>query len=74
VNDLVVVEVVRTEAEAELLSSLLRSAGIESTHRLTNVGAGAFEGLPSGGPREVVVHAEDVGAARKVLEEQSEGA
>jgi Putative prokaryotic signal transducing protein len=73
VADLVVLEVVRTEAEAELLTALLESAGIESTHRLTNVGAGAFEGLPGGGPREVVVRAEDAAAARQVLTEQREG-
>jgi Putative prokaryotic signal transducing protein len=70
VDELVVVDVVRSEPEAELLCSFLRDAGIECAHRLTNVGAGAFEGLPSGGPREVVVRAEDAAAARELLEQQ----
>jgi hypothetical protein len=70
-DELVVVDVVRGEPEAELLCSFLRDAGIECTHRLTNVGAGAFEGLPAGGPREVVVRTEDAAAARELLEQQN---
>jgi hypothetical protein len=38
-HELVVVEVVATESEAALLSSLLGSAGVESTYRLSNYGA-----------------------------------
>jgi hypothetical protein len=68
VDDLVTVEIVGTEAEAELLCSLLRSAGIRSMHRLTDRGAGAFEGMPAGGPREILVRAEDHVAAREVLD------
>jgi hypothetical protein len=66
-DELVVVEVVATEPEAELLCSLLRSAGIECTYRVTNLGAGAADGLAVGGPQEVVVRAEDVESARDVL-------
>jgi Putative prokaryotic signal transducing protein len=66
-EELVVVEVVATESEAELLCSLLRSAGIRCTYRVTNVGAGAADGLAVGGPQEVVVRAEDVESAREVL-------
>jgi hypothetical protein len=51
----VVVEVEATEPEAELLCSLLRSAGIRCTRRQTNLGAGASDGLPVGGPQEVIV-------------------
>jgi hypothetical protein len=54
-DELVVVEVVATEPEAELLCSLLRSAGIECTYRVTNLGAGAADGLAVGGPQEVIV-------------------
>jgi hypothetical protein len=68
-DDLVVVDVVRTEPEAELLRALLRSAGIESIQRVTNVGAGVFEGLP-GGPQEILVRAGDLEAARQVLQER----
>jgi hypothetical protein len=39
-NELVVVKVVGTEPEAELLCSLLRSTGIECAGRQTNLGAG----------------------------------
>lgn len=66
-DELVVVEVVASEPEAELLCSLLRSAGIRCTYRVTNVGAGAADGLAVGGPQEVVVRAEDVESARDVL-------
>ena len=66
-DELVVVEVVATEPKAEMLCSLLRSAGVRCMRRLTNRGAGAFEGLPVGGPQEVIVRAEDVETAREVL-------
>ncbi|MDQ3867129.1 MAG: DUF2007 domain-containing protein [Actinomycetota bacterium] len=65
-DDLVVVEVAGTETEAELLCSLLASAGIRCTRRQTNYGAGSFDGMP-GGPQEVIVRAEDLESARKVL-------
>jgi hypothetical protein len=66
-DELVVVEVVASEPEAELLCSLLRSAGIRCTHRVTNVGAGAADGLAVGGPQEVLVRREDLERAREVL-------
>jgi hypothetical protein len=66
-DDLAAVEVVGTESEAELLCSLLRSAGIKCMHRLTNQGAGAFDGWSGGGPHEILVRAEDIAAAREVL-------
>jgi hypothetical protein len=65
-DELVVVDVVGTEGEAELLCSLLRSAGISCTRRQSNFGAGASDGMP-GGPQEVVVREEDVESAREVL-------
>lgn len=69
-DELVVVEVAGTEPEAELLCSLLRSAGIRCTRRQTNYGAGASDGMPVGGPQEVIVRAEDVESARDVLEKR----
>jgi hypothetical protein len=69
-DDLATVEVVRTETEAELLCSLLESAGITSIHRVTDQGAGAFDGLASGGPQEILVRAEDLVRAREVLAAQ----
>jgi hypothetical protein len=66
-DELVVVEVVASESEAELLCSLLRSAGIECTYRVTNLGAGAADGLAVGGPQEVIVRREDLESAGEVL-------
>jgi hypothetical protein len=66
-DELVVVEVVATEGEAALLSSLLRDAGIKSTYRLSNYGAGASDGMPTGGPQEVPVRKDDLESAREIL-------
>jgi hypothetical protein len=66
-DELAVVKVVATEPEAELLCSLLRSAGIKCTYRLSNFGAGASDGMPVGGPQEVIVRREDLASAREVL-------
>jgi Putative prokaryotic signal transducing protein len=63
----VVLDVVATEQEAEVICGLLRSAGIACLTRQTNVGAGASDGLTVAGPYEVVVRAEDLEAAREVL-------
>jgi hypothetical protein len=63
----VVVTVVPTEQEADVISGLLQSAGIESLARQTNVGAGASDGLTVIGPYEVVVAADDAAAARELL-------
>jgi hypothetical protein len=46
-NDLASVEVVGTKPDAELLCSLLRSAGIQCMHQSTKMGAGVFEGCPA---------------------------
>jgi hypothetical protein len=69
-DELVVVEIVATEPEAELLCSLLRSAGITCTHRVSNYGAGASDGLAIGGPQEVVVRRDDLSSARETLQKQ----
>jgi Putative prokaryotic signal transducing protein len=67
VDDLVVVEAVSTETEAELICSILRGEGIQSFQRQTSLSAGMTDGLPVGGPREVVVRAEDADEARNLL-------
>ena len=66
-DELVVVEVVSTEAEAELLCSLLRNEGIRCTYRVSNYGAGTGDGLAVGGPQEVIVRSADLAAAREIL-------
>lgn len=70
-DELVVAKVVGTEPEAELLCSLVRSAGIECEARQTNLGAGAADGLP-GGPYNLVVRPEDLDDAREILREQGD--
>jgi hypothetical protein len=69
-DELVVLEVVGTEQEAQLICSLLRTAGIGCAHRQSNYGAGAADGMPIGGPQEVIVRGEDVESAREVLAER----
>jgi Putative prokaryotic signal transducing protein len=63
----VVIDVVATEQEAEVICGLLRSAGIACLTRQTNVGAGASDGMLVAGPYEVAVRAEDLEAAREVV-------
>jgi Putative prokaryotic signal transducing protein len=67
-DDVVRLTVVANELEAEMIRSLLSTAGIESIQRYTDFGAGAFDGMPSGGgPREILVHANDLDAARELI-------
>jgi hypothetical protein len=66
-DDWVVVEVARSEGEAELFCSVLRGAGIECLPRLTNSGAGAGEGLAAGGAHDILVSPGDTEEARDLL-------
>ena len=67
-NDLVRLKIVSNELEAEMVRSLLSTAGIESLQQYTDFGAGAVDGMPSGGgPREILVHAGDLDAARELV-------
>jgi len=68
----VVLDEVQTEAEAQLVVSILRSAGIESAHRVSNRGAGAYAQTSGIGPYEILVYADDVDAAREVLSAEPE--
>jgi len=67
VSDLVIVEAVGTEFEAEIVCGVLRDAGIRCTHEATPMGAATLDGMPGGGPRAVLVRPEDVTQAREVL-------
>jgi hypothetical protein len=64
---LVHLTVVPNAAEAEILCALLRTEGIECDHRPTNMGVGSMDGMPGGGPREVVVAEESLARARELL-------
>lgn len=69
-DDVVVMETVGSEAEAEIVCSLLRTAGIQCTHQITNFGAGAADGLSVGGPREILVRREDLATALELVRER----
>ena len=69
----VVIHVVPTEQEADVIAGLLQSAGIQSEARQTNLGAGASDGLSVIGPYEVVVGAQDADTARELLADAEAG-
>ena len=62
--------VVSNEIEADLILSLLKTEGIESAQQMTNYGAGGIDAVGSGGPREILVRAEDLERATALIEEQ----
>jgi putative signal transducing protein len=61
------VTTVSDEAEAEMVCGLLRSAGIECGHRVTDEMDSPLHGIASDGPREILVHESDLTTARTVL-------
>ena len=65
--DPVVLTVVSSGAEADIVCGLLRSAGIECAYRDTEAIDSSLEEFTSSGPREILVHAADVEAARELL-------
>jgi Putative prokaryotic signal transducing protein len=71
-DEWVAVEVTSSEPEAELLCSLLRSAGIECLPRVTNQGAGAGDGLGTTGAHEILVSSQDAQDARELLQQQQQ--
>jgi hypothetical protein len=69
-EDLVAVDTVGTEFEADAVCGLLREAGIECMHRATTMSAGVLGGVGQGA-REVLVRPADAERAREVLAEPS---
>jgi hypothetical protein len=69
IEDAVVVKVVSDETEAEIVCGLLRSAGIECGYRDTEAIDSPLEDFTAAGPREILVHAADLEAARELLGE-----
>jgi hypothetical protein len=63
----VVLTVVSSEPEAELVCGLLGSAGIECAYRDTEAIDSQIEEFTAAGPREILVHAADLENARAVL-------
>jgi Putative prokaryotic signal transducing protein len=68
-DELVAVETVGTEFEADAICGLLREAGIECMHRGTTMSAGVLGGVGQGA-REVLVRADDAERAREALAER----
>ena len=66
-NDEVVVTVVASESEADVVCGLLRSAGIKCGYRETEAVDSLLEEFTPAGPQEVVVHASDLAEARELL-------
>ena len=67
-DDPVRVTVVPNEVAADVVCTVRRSEGIRCGHRVTNVGAGSWDGVPNaGGAREVLVDPSDLEAAREAL-------
>ena len=59
--------VVSGEPEAEVVCGLLRSAGIDCAYRDTEAIESSLEEFTAAGPREILVRAADLDAARELL-------
>jgi putative signal transducing protein len=71
-SELVQVAVVPNQAQAELIRNQLELEGIRSMRRPTNFGAGTMDGF-SGGQQEILVRAEDLDRARKLIAGSEDG-
>jgi len=70
-SELVVLDVVGSEPEAEIILSLLRTEGIQAIAQKTNFAVGLADASSSGaGPREILVHEENLERARQIIDEQ----
>jgi hypothetical protein len=69
-DEAVVVTVVSSGPEADIVCGLLRSAGIECGYRDTEAIDSALEEFTADGPREILVHASDLDVARQLLAEE----
>jgi hypothetical protein len=66
-DELVRVAITPNEPAADVLCSFLRSEGIACMRRVTDVGAGALDGVAPAGSREVLVNEADAERARELL-------
>jgi len=66
-EDVVVVTVVSSETEAEMVCGLLRANGIKCGYRDTEAIDGPLEDFIASGPREILVAAADLEDAKSVL-------
>ena len=63
----VVVKVVASQSEAEVVCGLLRSAGIDCAYRDTESIDSPLEDFTAAGPREILVRDSDLEAAAELL-------
>jgi hypothetical protein len=63
----VVVTVVGSEPEADIVCGLLRSAGIDCAYRDTEAIESPIEDFIAAGPREILVRESDLEAARELI-------
>jgi hypothetical protein len=63
----VVVAVVSSGPEADIVCGLLRTAGIDCAYRDTEAIDSSLEEFTAAGPREILVHPSELDAAREVL-------
>jgi hypothetical protein len=68
-NETVVVKVVASGPEADIVCGLLRSAGVDCSYRDTDELDSVLEDFTPSGPREILVRKSDLEAARSVLAE-----
>jgi Putative prokaryotic signal transducing protein len=66
-DERVAVTTVSDEVEADVVCGLLRSAGIECGHRVTDEMDSPLHGIASDGPRDILVHESDLETARALL-------
>jgi hypothetical protein len=66
-EDVVKLTEVPSEAEAAELCGFLRANGIEATYDKGDVNAGLSWATPTGGAQEILVRAEDLERAEKLL-------
>jgi hypothetical protein len=72
-SELAVLQVVGSEPEAEIILALLRTEGIPAIAQKTNYAVGLADASASSiGPREILVHVENLARAREILEDQPE--
>jgi len=73
-EDLARVRIVPNEVAADVVCTFLRAEGIRCAHRVSNIGAGSWDGVPNvGGAREVLVARPDLEAALAILAAVDEG-
>jgi hypothetical protein len=68
-NDTVVLTVVASEQEAEIVCGLLRSAGLDCSYRDTEAVDSLLEEFTESGPHEILVLRSELEAAQVVLAE-----